>query len=272
MRSPVDNPQFQVLANSSVLMQPNTIRPGQGQRFLSTDELRAEDVITTPVHMRNAEYGYRPVSNIRHNAQQRTNNASRREVMNVLLHGVRRSGSTARSAQFYGTRGLGAVDCSTFNFNALSQEQRDAMVGLMLSVLGRQDAFTHLSAAGAECWFQYLNTVAQAKPEVSPIAAETIAALVAAGVVSPDLTATPSTLGLVSTILVASNLTTKRAVELAKCGAAITAVGGWAQYATLWAESDCMAKSWYENPWYLGGGAAVIIGAVWFATRKKKAG
>lgn len=27
---------------------------------------------------------------------------------------------------------------------------------------------------------------------------------------------------------------------------------------------------WYENPWYLGGGAVAIIGAVWFLTRKKK--
>lgn len=27
---------------------------------------------------------------------------------------------------------------------------------------------------------------------------------------------------------------------------------------------------WYENPWYLGGGAAVIIGAVWYLTRKKR--
>lgn len=27
---------------------------------------------------------------------------------------------------------------------------------------------------------------------------------------------------------------------------------------------------WYENPWYLGGGAVAIIGAVWFLTRKKR--
>jgi LPXTG-motif cell wall-anchored protein len=27
---------------------------------------------------------------------------------------------------------------------------------------------------------------------------------------------------------------------------------------------------WYENPWYLGMGAAAIIGGVWFLTRKKR--
>jgi hypothetical protein len=27
-------------------------------------------------------------------------------------------------------------------------------------------------------------------------------------------------------------------------------------------------SSWYENPWYLGAGAAAILGAVWFLTKK----
>jgi hypothetical protein len=29
-------------------------------------------------------------------------------------------------------------------------------------------------------------------------------------------------------------------------------------------------RPWYENPWYLGGGAVAIIGTVWFFTRKKR--
>lgn len=28
--------------------------------------------------------------------------------------------------------------------------------------------------------------------------------------------------------------------------------------------------AWYENPWYLGAGAALIVGGVWFMTRKKR--
>lgn len=30
------------------------------------------------------------------------------------------------------------------------------------------------------------------------------------------------------------------------------------------------AVPWYENPWWLGGGAVAIISAVWFLTRKKR--
>lgn len=272
MPSPVNNPQFQAFANHSVLSQPNTIQPGQGRQFISHEEMGVAETISTRSHMRDADIGFDPITGMRRNAQQRTAKASRREVMNVLLRGVRRSGSMARSISFQGLRGLGAVDCSAFNPASLTQDQRDAYTGLLLSVVARPDAFTHLAAAGAQCWFQHLQRVATEKLDVSPIAAEVAAGLVAAGTLAPDMASAPSVLALISTVTAAGGVTTaKRALQLAKCGAAITAAGGWAQYATAWSESGCMAKAWYENPLYLGGGAALIIGAVWFATRKKKA-
>lgn len=252
-----------------MLSQPNTIRPGQGQRFLSAEEMRAGDIISARTYMDNAQVGFDPVTGLRRHAQQRTNAASRREVMNTLLRGVRRSGSMARSISF---RGLGAVDCSTFSASKMSQPQIDAMTGLLLSVLSRADAFEHLNAAGAQCWMQHVNGIAMKNLDVLPIAADVVSALRAEGLLPGNVPEQPLIFA-VSTVLAAGGVkTVKRAVALAKCGAAITAVGGWAQYETLWASSPCMTKSWYENPLYLGGGAAVLIGAVWFATRKKKAG
>jgi LPXTG-motif cell wall-anchored protein len=173
----------------------------------------------------------------------------------------------------------GNTDCSSFTLTAMSPEQTDAMTALFLSMQGVAQgqepgiryltALGHVMAARAQCLYQHLNAAASTLPE-SPIAQAVVDAMVAGGYLSASNAATAKP--YISADLTAGGVTTvERAMELVACGKAITDANGWGQYETLWASSACMTKSWYENPWYLGAGAAAIIGAVWFATRKKKA-
>jgi hypothetical protein len=192
------------------------------------------------------------------------------------------SGSFARTmtvGRLGTTNPWGNTDCSSFTPTAMSPEQTDAMTALFLSMQGVAQgqepgirlltALGHVVAARAQCLYQHVNAAASTLPE-SPIAQAVVDAMVAGGYLpaANSAQAKPHISGYLTT---GGVTTVERAMELVACGKAITDASGWGQYETLWASSDCMAKSWYENPWYLGAGAVAIIGAVWFATRKKKA-
>jgi len=176
-----------------------------------------------------------------------------------------------------GLGAFGAVDCSAFSPEKLSRVQLDAVAGYILSMLNQPGAAaaqylaTVPAAMQLDCWAQRVNQVVSQRAPDSGLGMAAAAALKEQGLATPYSTAQLTPL-LTALTAIFDLHSVEQVIKLAKCGAVITGLNGWARYQELWAESACMPRSWYENPWYLGGISAVVIGAVWFATRKKKAG
>lgn len=251
-------------ANAVAVIEPLTIQSNQHRGFLNADMRDFEAARGAGRGARNARIAAGdPVARMRRSDQASFVGQSREEIMTMMLHGIRRSGSMARSIQ---TRGLGAVDCSSIPPSAWQGAQADAFMAFMFSTAGLPERTALQNAIpGLGCYARFV--LDRVDGSLTNQAQEIAVALKSAGAMVD-----PTDSGLLSSLtglVAAHGLTPKRAVELYNCGVAITKSAGWGDYATSWSNSDCM-RSWYENPWYLGAGAAVLIGAVWFATKKKR--
>jgi hypothetical protein len=253
------------------MQQPLTIQSGQGSNILTPAEMLAASARSSGGNQRTVDVGFDPITGMKINAQQAFVERNQRHLMTQMLSGIRRSGSTARSIRPR-LRGLGAVDCSTANVTQWSTDQTDVLMAAVLANHGGE-LFPVLAAVGdaGVCWFQHIMAMPTPSPDAFAAALNILTALQADGFVTSADPTLPATYQFLAQFVVMHGLTAKRAVKLANCGLAMNKANGWSSFGTTWPEL-CPDVKWYENPLYLGAGAAVIIGAVWFATRKKKAG
>lgn len=194
---------------------------------------------------------------------------SQAHILTQVLHGIRQSGSTARTARI---SGLGAVDCAPLmNPGAWAGAQADVHMALTFVAAGSgSNALSKMASTGVGvCFLSMASSVVPTSNDAAT-GAQIYQALRANGVWGE--VGENEGIAILSRFVAAFKLTPSRALELLACARDMDAINGWANYGETWKETACGgAVTWYENPLYLGIGAAALIGAVWFATRKKKA-
>lgn len=270
-QAPPNSQRYVDMADLVAMRQPLTIQAGQGSNVLTPAEMLAASARSSGGNQRTVDVGFDPITGMKVDAQQAFVERNQRALMTQMLSGIRRSGSTARSIRPR-LRGLGAVDCSTANVTQWSADQTDVLMAAVLSNHGGE-LLPVLAAVGdaGVCWFQHIMAMPTPSPDAFAAALNILTALQADGFVTSADPTLPATYQFLAQFVVMHGLTAKRAVKLANCGLAMNKANGWSSFGTTWSEL-CPDVKWFENPLYLGVGAAVIIGAVWFATRKKKVG